>query len=119
MQPRYKWNIDNLAEPGARQLIENHSDRAAFELFVECRKLADKRRDQKVKASHVIEILQRYSTPKTGRKRIREFLIFLGGAFFSVLIQTLLTTPDEIDSIQAIFGVIGLVLVFVSLLIET
>ncbi len=106
-------------EPSAQELIREYGKNFVLELINDARIRAIQQH-RKITISDVENAWNRLRNEKYYRSRrtLRETLIFLGGALFSVLVETTLTSPDNISPLQVILGIVGLLLVFVALLID-
>lgn len=112
-------------EPAAEQLVRAYTHQFAQHLISEARVLSIKaagasavRSQAQVQAVHVEDAwLATRSEKRRWLKRLKELMVFLGGAFFSVLVQSLLTI-STIPVLQVIMGVVGLTLVLVALQLD-
>jgi hypothetical protein len=110
---------NDIFEKEAANRIIVHSRDFARDLMIKSQLLAPA--GSKVTVDHVQKTWLKLRNESRNRwlRRGRELLIFIGGAFFSVLAQTIMTQPTSIPLGQVILGILGLALVFVGVIIDS
>jgi antibiotic biosynthesis monooxygenase (ABM) superfamily enzyme len=99
----------------AQTLMGDYTTQFYGDLLTQARIKAINKRER-IQAVHVNEawLDVRNIRPKRFRG-LREFLIFLGGAFSSPLIETLLINPSgAVPALQALLGVTGLIVALLA-----
>ena len=112
-------NSNDIFEEAAARRIVTHARDFARDLMIKSQQITPI--NSKVTPEHVQKVWLKVRNETRNRwlRRLRELLIFIGGALFSVLVQTLLTQPGtDVPLPQVLFGMFGLFLVFVGLMID-